>query len=210
MEKIRYIYEIENLVNGKTYIGQHTLREGRTIKTDLYYGSGKLIKRAQRKYGLENFEKRIIIQGNFSKEEINRFEKCMIACQRLCGKAEYNIADGGEGWNEGMREAHWKATHTKEYLEKLSKSAKRRCLLHPKEISERNKILWKTGVFNTKKNGTTGYKFSDEQKHKLSESHKGSKNGSFGTHWYTNGETNIKASECPEGFYLGRICKVHK
>lgn len=35
--------------------------------------------------------------------------------------------------------------------------------------------------------------------------HKGSKNSQFGTHWYTNGEINIKAKECPEGFKPGRI-----
>lgn len=96
-ERIRYIYEIRNLINGKTYIGQHTLRKGRSIKTDVYYGSGILINAAQRKYGLKNFEKRVIIQGHFSKEQINRFERCMIACQRLCGKAEYNLTDGGDG-----------------------------------------------------------------------------------------------------------------
>lgn len=97
MERIRYIYEIKNKVNGNTYIGQHTLREGRTFETDIYYGSGVLINKAQRKYGLENFEKTIIISGYFSKEQINRFERCMIACQRICGKAEYNLADGGDG-----------------------------------------------------------------------------------------------------------------
>jgi hypothetical protein len=69
-ERIRYIYEIKNKVNGNTYIGQHTLREGRTFETDVYYGSGVLINRAQRKYGLENFEKTIIISGYFSKEQI--------------------------------------------------------------------------------------------------------------------------------------------
>ena len=96
-ERIRYIYEIRNKVNGHTYIGQHTLRKGRTFETDIYYGSGVLINKAQRKYGLENFEKIIIISGSFSKEQINRFERCMIACQKICGKAEYNLAKGGDG-----------------------------------------------------------------------------------------------------------------
>lgn len=96
-ERIRYIYCITNLVNGKTYFGQHTLTEGRTFETDTYRGSGELLWKAYEKYGKENFKRTCIIQGHFSKEQINRFERCMIACQRLCGKAEYNLANGGDG-----------------------------------------------------------------------------------------------------------------
>ena len=188
-QKIRYIYEIKNLINGKTYIGQHTLREGRTIKTDFYYGSGALINAAQRKYGLENFEKRIIVQGNFTKEQINRFEKCMIAIQRICGKAEYNISDGGEGWNEGMRKAHWEATHTEEFSKHVSDAMKKAHAEGRASSFKRHDTY-----------GTLG-------KHwKVPEgSHNGSKNSQFGTHWYTNGEVNIKAKTCPAGFRLGRV-----
>lgn len=128
----------------------------------------------------------------------------MITCQRICGKAEYNIADGGEGWSEGMRENHWKATHTKEFSEKASKNATYGNLIHSKEISERNKTLWKNGVFNKK--GTYGKTFK-KLKGNLS---KGKDNSQFGTHWYTNGEINIKAKECPEGFYLGRSYNTNK
>ena len=94
---MRYIYCITNLINNKTYFGQRTLTEGRTFETDTYRGSGKLLKFAYDKYGKKNFKRECVLIGDFTKEEINRFERCIIACQRICGKAEYNLADGGDG-----------------------------------------------------------------------------------------------------------------
>lgn len=38
-----YIYRTTNLINGKTYIGQHNTKD---IMNDQYKGSGKLIKKA--------------------------------------------------------------------------------------------------------------------------------------------------------------------
>lgn len=196
-ERIRYIYEIKNKVNGNTYIGQHTLRKGRTFETDIYYGSGVLINRAQRKYGLENFEKTIIISGYFSKEQINRFERCMIACQRICGKAEYNLADGGEGGNTS-RFIDYKSEVRSKKLSAISISKK--CAEKMNRANDENKYDHKTFL---------GRSHSVETKQKIGESnkenHKGSKNSQFGTHWYTNGEINIKAKECPDGYKPGRI-----
>jgi len=88
-----YIYRIKNLINGNTYIGQHKYLR----LNDGYLGSGTLIRRAIKKYGKENFSKEIIISGDFTKEQIDRFEKCAIFMERVNGKSEYNITNGGEG-----------------------------------------------------------------------------------------------------------------
>lgn len=201
-KKRRYIYRITNLVNGKTYIGQRTMRETyRTALADMYWGSGKFLKRAQAKYGLENFKKEILIEGIFTKDELNRFERCMIRIERFLGKAEYNIADGGEGWSEGMREAH-KASMTTEHNQKVSEVLKLRWASFSKE--ERSHLAF-GGKHKTK--GTTGFKFSAESKEKMSESNKGERNSQYGKHWFTNGVENIKSEFCPEGFYPGRTIK---
>ena len=195
-ERIRYIYEIKNKVNGNTYIGQHTLREGRTFETDVYYGSGVLINRAQRKYGLENFEKTIIISGHFSKEQINRFERCMIACQRICGKAEYNFADGGDGGDTSKfinYSKEWRDNVKRRIVESRIKrfGSLDGYKAHQKEIAKRN--LEKDPNYYTTK-GSTGYKFSEEQRQRLSESHLGEKNPQYGKHHSEETKKQISAA----------------
>ena len=50
-----------------------------------------------------------------------------------------------------------------------------------------------------------GKHFSEEHKNKLSEAHKGKNIWTKCTHWYNNGEINIRAKECPDGFIPGRL-----
>ena len=61
------VYKITNKINDKVYIGQDT-------KNRLsYFGSGILLKKAIKKYGRENFEKKIL-QTCSSLEELNKAE----------------------------------------------------------------------------------------------------------------------------------------
>lgn len=63
-------------------------------------GSGKLIKNAIKKYGIEKFKKTILFEDYCNLATINEKEKFYIAEYRSKGKAEYNILNGGDGWFE--------------------------------------------------------------------------------------------------------------
>lgn len=206
-KRLRYIYEITNTLNGKTYIGQHTVRIGRTISSDTYWGSGKIIKEAISKYGIASFKKTIIISGEFTKEEINALEISEISKQRKLGKAEYNISDGGESPfinSEFARSAGSKAD-PKKHSEGLMRMWRNMDSdIKRVRIEKRKATLSKNG-YTYKTKGTTGFKFSEESKMKLRETRLGERNGSYGTHWYTDGNKNIRSKECPIGFHLGRV-----
>lgn len=88
------IYCITNKINGKTYIGQHRTNN----LNDRYMGSGIILYQAFEKYGIKNFSKSILAVTE-TKESINILEKFFIALYRSEGKAEYNMADGGDGGN---------------------------------------------------------------------------------------------------------------
>mgnify|MGYP000390838279 CR=1 FL=1 len=86
-----YIYKITNTINGKWYIGKHNGSDPH------YMGSGKLLKSAYKKYGLENFRKDII-ESCSSIEELNRREVEIITeLNAVLDPNSYNLASGGEG-----------------------------------------------------------------------------------------------------------------
>ena len=90
-----YIYLIVNNINGKTYVGKHKLYK-KAWNNDNYMGSGKRLKLAQKKYGIENFEK-FLITWTYSEEDACEKEKFWISHYKSLGKAEYNETAGGDG-----------------------------------------------------------------------------------------------------------------
>lgn len=88
-----YIYRITNLINGKTYIGQHKYKK----LNDSYLGSGTLIRRAIKEYGKENFKKEILVSELTTYKDADILEILYISLERGRGHGEYNICDGGSG-----------------------------------------------------------------------------------------------------------------
>ena len=95
-KKYNYVYLITNLVNGKQYVGKHStdnLKDG-------YMGSGKLIRKAEQKYGIENFSKEYLAFCD-KEEKLNWFEQYYIKKFKTFGEG-YNLTAGGDGWSGGQ------------------------------------------------------------------------------------------------------------
>jgi hypothetical protein len=210
-ETYGYIYESINLKNGKTYIGQHKSK----VWDSNYFGSGTLLKRAIKKYGIENFECNLIMWA-YSKEEINKLEIKYIDYY----KPEYNIATGGQGGdlgekvNKNLSESHkgekngmFDKHHSEETKRKLSESNKGQIgFWKGKHLLEETKR--KLSESHKGNKNMFGKHHSEESRKKMSESHKGKNPYNKGKNCFNNGIVNKFCKECPKGFVSGMLKRV--
>lgn len=134
-----YVYLTINLINGKKYIGQH-----KGIFTKDYLGSGKLIRRAIKKYGKENFVVSILEYAE-TKEKLNELEIEYISRLKKSGEENYNLAKGGN--YIGSIYDYMTDEEIKRFKQKISNTLKRRKLEYSDEeinkrrsrVIERNK-----------------------------------------------------------------------
>lgn len=221
--KYRYIYLITNLINNKTYIGQHSPKIDEDFND--YYGSGKLIKEAIQKYGKENFSKQILFEkDNVTIEEISEVEKYYIQQYKSNGKAEYNIGSGGEGWNSTQagkyantpKQRKGASDRMKEF-NKIYWTGKKKS----KESIEKQKAFWKSQSEEDIqkqercKNGTRLHNkimWSDPEKRanlleKMKDNPALSSEFKKGRKWYHNDTQEFFTNGCPDGCTLGRLPK---
>lgn len=109
MKKYGYIYKITNSINGCVYVGK------RTGKGDYFCSSSVIIEEIKNEtFKKEDYHKEILIEGEFTKEELSRLEKQMIKDHNTYRKDNllgYNLTTGGghcgsrlgkEPWNKGL------------------------------------------------------------------------------------------------------------
>ena len=187
-----YIYITENLLDGKKYIGQHHWE-----KPDIdpsYYGSGKLLHIAMKKYGKENFVVHVL-QWCKTKWDLDSREMAWIRFYDATNSSEfYNITEGGNtnrmvGERNGMYgikgkdNPNYGRRHTEEELRKMSESQK-----HKKLSDEtRRKISENHADISGEKNPNYGKPMSKEQRNKISKTLTGRSNPRK-----PKGETNSK------------------
>jgi hypothetical protein len=197
------IYKITNKINEKIYIGKHQTKD----LNDGYMGSGKHLKNAIEKYGIENFEKEILFQFD-NETDMNTKEAELVTEEFAKEDTNYNICPGGKGgWgyinSNGLSSRFANYVGTEKHKRWAAKGGRKTGKENITKAHLEGKIRYDT---------FTGKKHTDETRHKMSQSKKntglGKNNSQFGTMWITNGQENKKIKKdtdvIPEGWYKGR------
>lgn len=209
------IYKITNKIDGKIYIGSHKTEN----LDDTYMGSGKYLKYAQEKYGIENFTKEILFVFD-TPEQMYAKEAEIVNEEFIATENTYNLKVGGfGGWDYLNDKTKFdNPGHSFDHLSKISKlvplevkrdaAAKGREVI--KQMHESN-----DGVRPWSSKGFTGKSHSDETRREMSLKTKErladpTKNSQFGTMWITNEKENTKIPKdgiIPSGWRKGRVIK---
>ena len=196
------IYKITNKLDGKIYIGKHQTKD----INDGYMGSGKILKRAIDKHGLENFTKEILFQFD-NEADMNAKEAELVTEEYVKEDTNYNLCPGGNGGfgyinSNNLSPRFTNYIGTEKHKTASAKGGKK---------TGRENITKAYLEGKIKHDNFTGKKHSEETKRKMSLAKKnkglGKNNSQFGTMWITNGKDNkkIKRDEgiIPEGWYKG-------
>jgi group I intron endonuclease len=167
------IYKTTNIISNKYYIGCH-----QTVNlADGYLGSGKHLKRAIKKYGIENFTFEIL-HILPTKEEMFQLERELVNEDLVKDPLSYNLKIGGSGGNPGIVGAFKGKTHSSETKEKQRQASLKQVTTDQKRIklsqsnwSKKEPDLFKLHMQNI----NLGKPKSSEQRKKQSEAQQGKK-----------------------------------
>lgn len=180
------VYKTTNLINGKIYVGQDR------YNNVLYLGSGLLLHKAIKKYGIENFSKEII-EECFSEKDLNEKEIFWIkTLNSINPSIGYNIAIGGAGGDtisHHPRKDEIGANLSKKLKERYKDKTKHPSFGKIQSVQSNEK----------RRNLILGIKRSKETKEKQSKAAEGENNSAYGKHWICNALLNknklVKAEE---------------
>lgn len=173
------IYKTTNIVNNKIYVG----KDSRNIPE--YFGSGKLIEKAIKKYGIQNFHKEVIDTAVSIKELNEKEIHWIIELNATDRNIGYNIAKGGDGGDTITNNPN------KEHIKKkmsIAQIANTRCRagkhlseetkiklskkLKGVQFTEERKLKMRVPKRKLRNNSRLGWKYSDEFKKRISDARK--------------------------------------
>lgn len=198
------VYQTVNKINNMIYIGKHQTKK----LDDNYLGSGKRLKRAIKKYGIENFEKEILFV--FDDETTMNSKEAELVTEAFCSRDDtYNLCSGGHG---GFGYINSKLM-SPEIRTKAGKNGGVNSFSREQRI-EYGRRGAKSKIANGVKINPyafAGKKHSEETKQKMRKSKNvGENNSQFGTIWITNGyeaKKIYKSESIPAGWNRGRKIK---
>ena len=211
------IYKITNQINGKFYIGSHKTKD----LNDNYMGSGKYLKHAQEKYGIENFKKEYLFIYN-TDEEMYTKEAELVNIDFLTDENTYNLKLGGFGGFDFINKTR-KNLYGKNGLIGYGGENLKPPVFTRSDLSEEDKIKIKKKISSSvrrsyelgRKKPFLGKTHSDETKRKIGEKtsihQSGSNNSQYGTIWINNGivnKKNKKGDDLPTSWKKGRLKKL--
>lgn len=193
------VYKITNNINNKYYIGKHQTNN----LDDCYMGSGKILRYAIKKYGIENFTKEILFVFD-NEQEMNDKEKELV----VVSEETYNLCEGGKGGFSFINSNGLNGTKlgNLKFKEKLLNN-------NFKKIFSCNQSLKLKNYYRSNQSHWLGKTHLKNTKEKISSANKkmiGNKNSQYGTRWITNGLINKKIKyneEMPINYWLGRVIK---
>jgi hypothetical protein len=185
---IIYLYKITNTLNHKIYVGIHKTAN----IDDGYMGSGTLLLKAIKKYGVENFTKEIIEKFDTYQAALSR-EQEIVNEDFLRRKDVYNLRSGGVGGFEHINSISKNKRINLIALKRKIQSGEIKVGGKEHWTEETYARLLKTGwnaqrktgkIFNWWKSADTAKK--EARRTKLSKDSGGNKNSAYGTHIYVD------------------------
>ena len=179
-----FVYKVLNLVNGKFYIGVH---EGEL--SDDYMGSGKAIRAAIKKHGVENFERQILKTFD-CKEDAYAYEKEVVTPELIESRLCYNLNVGGKGgWYHVDHSGDNNPMKRPDVAAKVSASIK--ASMTDEERARRSERMKKMRADGTVTK-PSGWKHSEEAKAKIKAKRALQTNTTKGLRYFDSDETKAK------------------
>jgi hypothetical protein len=201
------VYQTTHLSTGRIYIGCHKTRD----LNDNYLGSGKRLRYAIAKYGLDDFQKIILFVFDNADEMFSK-ERELVNHEFISRKDTFNLRIGGEG---GFDYLNRTGLSVSDAGREGARRVARVLFLKQKEAfekdpSKRERWIKKLSEANKGMQGTfTGKKHTDEAKRLIGSKNSilqvGEKNSRFGSVWITDGSASksINQSELDRWLALG-------